>query len=142
MVVKIDYSVFYILFCFLIIYLVARKTVFRPLNRIIDARHELIEASNKAAAGKTEKYEELLTGYNSKIAEARSDGFSSRQKLREEGLMSQQELIDQARKEASGRLTEAMAEIGRSTEEGRRLIKRDSEELAERIARVVLGGAR
>ena len=139
MVVTVDLSVVYILICFLLIFWVASRTLFRPLDRILAQRREEIVSARELDESSRTEAEKILADYNGKIAEARSAGFSVRQGLKESAAQAERELIENAFEEAARKLESAQAGLERELEESKHRLAGESEEMAEGIAAAVLG---
>ena len=86
MVVAVDLSVFYVLFCFLLVFWAARKFLFLPLDKILEERREKIESAQALAAGSDEDVKRKLGEFNARITEARGTGFELRQQLKGEAV--------------------------------------------------------
>ena len=142
MVVKIDFSVFYVLICFIIIFWVARKSIFKPLNTILDGRRERIESSHRLVEANTAEIEEALSTYNKQLMNAKSEGFSTRQDMKNEGIDKQKELIDKARGEAAEKIAHAQEDLEGVLTEAKARMERESAQLAEAITAAVLGRGR
>ncbi len=142
MVVTVDLSVVYILICFLLIFWVASRTLFRPLDRILAQRREEIASARELDESNRAEAEKILADYDGKIAKARSAGFSVRQGLRESAAQAERGLIEKARREAARKLESAQARLERELEESKRSLADESEEMAEGVAAAVLGGRR
>lgn len=139
MVINLDLSVIYIIICFLIILWVARRSIFRPLDRILDERQELISSSEQFAKSTIEKVDSAISDYNKQIAAARSEGFSTRQELKTEGFEEQREVTEQARSEAAEMLAEANQRIEKDLAAAREFLEEESNEIAEKIIATVIG---
>ena len=138
--VNVNLSFLYVIVCFLIIFFVARKTLFTKLDGILAERHEMIEGAQEKAAGDEEYIEGKLTEVNEKLAEARGDAFKQRQGMREEALETQSGIVAEAREKAAAQIATAQAELDTAVSDARAQLERESEALAKDIADRVLGG--
>ena len=137
--VNVNLSFLYVLFCFLIIFFIARKTLFSKLDQILSERHELIEGAKEKAVGQDEQIEETLTELNAKLAQARSEAFSARQDMRSHALNEQGEIIETARNAAADKLLAAQEQLDAALDDARATLTSDSEEIARDITNRILG---
>lgn len=137
--VNINLSVFYVLFCFLVIFFVARKFLFLKLERIIDERDDKIEGDRRSAASDEETIEQKTAEIKKVLAEARAEAFSDRHQLRDEALDQQKAIIEETRKSNTEKLKAAEGEIAAAVEKAKGTIRDDSEEMAKKIAANILG---
>ncbi len=140
MVVSLDYSVIYVLICFLIIFWMAKRFLLDSLNRIIEERHGLIESAREQAESLDAEIRDALAEYEKRISSARGEGFAVRQSLKEAAAGKQRKLIDKAREEAAKRVAAAQADLESIVEESKRHLRAESEEMAEGIAAAVMWG--
>lgn len=139
MIVDVDLSIFYVLVCFLVIFWMAAKTLFKPLDRILNERREMIESAEAAVENLGARTNTALEEYNQRISEARSESFALRQELKQAAGVSEREVIDKARANAAEMVTEAQAELQQAAEKSRQELAGQSDEIAERIVTAVLG---
>jgi len=140
MVISVDLSVIYILICFLLIFWVARKTLFVPLDRILDERRAAIESARELVRSSSERIELSLKEYEARINEARGKGSQIRKGYKDEGLRHERTLLDEAREKAAGRNEHAAEELRGQMTGARRTLGEQAGELAELIAQTVVGG--
>ena len=120
----------------------ARKSIFKPLNTILDGRRERIESSHRLVEANTAEIEEALSTYNKQLMNAKSEGFSTRQDMKNEGIDKQKELIDKARGEAAEKIAHAQEDLEGVLTEAKARMERESAQLAEAITAAVLGRGR
>lgn len=137
--VNINLSVFYVLFCFLLIFFVARKILFLKLERIIDERSEKIEGNRRSAASDEETIEQKTAEIKKVLDGARSEAFAERHQLRDEALDRQKAILEETRKSNAEKLKQAEGEIAATVEEAKVTIRTESDEMAKKIAANILG---
>lgn len=137
--VNINLSVFYVLFCFLLISFVAKRFLFVKLERILNERSEMIEGNRQSAASDEETIEQKTAEIKKVLSEARSEAFSERHQLRDEALDQQKAIIEETRKANTEKLKEAEGEISAAVDEAKLTIRNESEEMAKKIAANILG---
>jgi F-type H+-transporting ATPase subunit b len=140
LVVQIDFSVFYIFICVIIVFWVARLALFRPLDRIIEEREEKIESSRKFAESTNADVDKQLAEYEQRISETRSKAFALRQELKGKAGEHEKKIIEEARSQAAVRIDGAQAELDKTTERFRKPLSKEGLTLGESIAELLLRG--
>lgn len=136
--VNIDLSVFYVLFCFFIVFFVAKNTLWKRLDQILSERHEMIEGSRAKAADNDEVIEEKLASMNQALGEARDKAYAQRVEARERALKQQTEIVDQARQQSRELVEKNQKELDISVAEARTTLEQESEEYARSIANTLM----
>jgi len=139
LVVNLDLSVIYVLICFLIIFWVSRRTLFLPLDKVLEERRERIESARDFLAAAETEVSKKLAEFEARITEARSEGFTVRRSLKDEAVGKETEVIEAARARAAQKAGEAQAEIERAVEKSKRLLATESEQIGSSIAEALLG---
>ena len=139
MVVKLDLSVIYVLICFLIIFWVSRRTLFLPLDKVLEQRRERIDSARDYLAAAETEVSKKLAEFEARINEARGEGFTVRRRLKDEAVGKETEIIEAARAKAAQKAGEAQAEIERAVEKSKQLLATESEQIGNSIAEVLLG---
>lgn len=122
----------------LIMIWVLNRTLFRPVNRIIEARER-----NKG--GHSSEAQEILRNVGEKqsrieatMLAARSEGYELIERTRAEAVAVRQDKIGAVKQEVEGLVASENAELDRQTRAARATIAADAERLAERISRSIL----
>jgi F0F1-type ATP synthase membrane subunit b/b' len=136
---NVNFSVIYIICCFLLIWTVAKKTVFAKLDEILSARHEKIEGAKAEAFDNDEKIAKKMAAVNASVAEARGEAFGTRQATRNEALLEQKDIVEAARQAASDKVSQAQAELTSAIEEAKVKLQADTDEIAREISDNLLG---
>ena len=139
MVVAVDWSVIYVLVCFLLVFWAARKFLFLPLDKILEERREKIESAQQMASGSDEDVKHKLSEYNARLSEARGAGFEVRQQLKGDAVGREQQIVGEARERAAARMNEAQETLDREIEENKRSLEGETAALAASIADTLLG---
>jgi len=132
--INVDLSVFYVLICFFIVFFVAKNTLLKRLDQILEERHGLIEGSQADAESNDELIQEKIEFMNSSLAEAREKAFNRRAESRDKALVEQKGIVDSARGESSRQLESAQADLDASVADARAQLKQESESFARAIA--------
>ncbi len=113
----------------LVLYLLLRKILYRPLTQLMESRTREIEEGLNLAEENRRKQEQLSAEYEETIREARQEA----RKIVESSYVQRDELLKEARKEAD-RKTEEMLERARQEIEAEK--KRAFDELRKEIASI------
>jgi F0F1-type ATP synthase membrane subunit b/b' len=132
--VNLDLSIFYVLFCFFVVFFVARNTLWKRLDEILGQRHELIEGNREKAAGNDQLIEEKLSSINARLAEAREKAMTERAKSREQALQEQEKVVTQARSEGQTLLESSQKDLEESLQQARETLASESDSYARSIA--------
>lgn len=101
---------------FIILFLVMKKLLFKPVSEFMNNRTNEIELIMKKADDKNKQAEELLSEYNEKISNIEEEG---RQIIREKTKVAQtkfEEIVKEADEEVKRRMDKASLEIEREKE--------------------------
>ena len=125
----------------LIMIWILNRTLFRPVNRIIDARE-------KNKGGHSGEAQEILKSVGEKQArieaamlEARSEGYELIEQTRASAIAERQNKIGAVKAEVAELVTQENQEIDRQTKEARTAIAASAEQMAERISANILKSA-
>lgn len=138
-VVDLDATVFIQLVVFLLLFLLLRPLLFRPLMAVLSERERATEGDVKEAKRRQFKAEDKMKTYEREIERIREKASLEREKIRESGRAREREILDKARDDVNAAIDE-----GRKTMEGeasgvRKSIAREIDVLTKEIVAVVLG---
>ena len=133
-----DGSLFIHIALILIMIWVLNRTLFRRVNRIIEARER-----NKG--GHSSEAQEILKNVGDKqsrietaMLEARSEGYELIERERAQAIAVRQEEIGAVKAEVAELTARENAELGRQTRETRATLAAEAERMAERISSSIL----
>ena len=122
----------------LIMIWVLNRTLFRPINRVIEARER-----NKG--GHSSEAQEILKNIGEKqsrieaaMLEARSEGYELIERERAQAVVVRQEKIGAVKQEVAGLVERENAELNNQTVAARATIAAEAERMAERISSNIL----
>ncbi len=122
----------------LIMIWVLNRTLFRPVNRIIEARER-----NKG--GHSSEAQEILKNVGEKqsrieaaMLEARSEGYELIERERAQAVAVRQQKIGAVKEEVAELTARENAELARQTEQTRATLAAEAERMAERISSSIL----
>ncbi len=122
----------------LIMIWVLNRTLFRPVNRIIEARE-------KNKGGHSSEAQEILKNVSEKqsrieaaMLEARSEGYELIERERAQAVIARQEKIGEVKQDVEQTAARENTELDKQTREARATIAAEAEQLAERISSSIL----
>lgn len=134
-----DGSLVFVLILFLVFVFVLNRILFRPISRVLDDRQNLIEGSANEARAARRRYEAKLADYEATIRHARADGYRRLEQERAVALEERSKVIEAAKQQAHEKIGQARVEIARQAALARTALESESQQIAERITRTVLG---
>ncbi len=138
-IIDLDGTFFVQLAIFVLLFLLLRWLVFRPLMRVFDARDKAILGVREDAKAAKERAEQASVELEEKLEHVRREVAQEREKLRAEGLAFERELLEKVRNETQASLNEAEMRLVAEKERTRLALQEDLPKLAEDIASKVLG---
>jgi len=117
---------------------VLNRTLFRPVNRVLEEREAQTSGKLKQAKQLWADIENSLSRYERGLREARSAAYHLIDLERTEALRLREEKVSQVKLEIRSWIDEQKAEIERQTEEARRALDLESTRSAVRISSQIL----
>jgi F-type H+-transporting ATPase subunit b len=122
----------------LLLHLYLKRVYFRPMERVLAARHEATEGARRLAEESLARAEEKTAEYDAALRAARAqiyrDQEAFRQKLRQEHTQAVQE----ARQRAAAALTDATHQLQAELAAAKESLRRDAGALSDRIMEAIL----
>jgi len=113
---------------------------FKPMERVMRARHDASEGARKAAGDSAEKAERVAAEFEQSMRAARASLYAEQEARRKQTRAEQAAAIRDARKHAQGRVREEQEGLAREVERAKESIERESESLAAQITAAILRG--
>lgn len=133
-----DGTIFIHIALILIMIWVLNRTLFRPVNRVLEARA-------RKTGGRSSEAQEILNSvgekqlrYDEAMREARGEGYELIEKERAAAVAERQSKVGTVKEEVAELVTRENQELERQTSEARRTIAADAERMAERISASIL----
>jgi F-type H+-transporting ATPase subunit b len=126
-VLSLDGSFLFILFSIIILIFVLDRTLFKPLNRVLDERERLGAGRLAEAKRLLKEHEERLKNYEGQLSAARVEAFEQLENYRRQTQSESQKLIAQIKEENAVQIATAQKEIA-----GQALVARQSLEIEAR----------
>jgi F-type H+-transporting ATPase subunit b len=136
-----DYSLFVILAIFFLTYLVVRRFLFLPINRILVERESEQKAAEHLYESALARFAEATAAMESKLQEARREGSRLRDRFRSDAAAHRAEVLQRTNSQADVLVGDADLRLKNDVAEARRQIVTESESLARLAAERILGRA-
>jgi len=117
---------------------VLNRTLFRPINRVLEAREAAKGGAGGAAGEILRDVDSKQARYNDALLDARSEGYSLIEKEQANAAARREALLNEASAAAAAKLTSGRAEITKQTGEARESIAQNAEAMAEQISSSIL----
>ena len=133
-----DGTLFFHIALILVMVYVLNKTLFKPINRILEERERRTKGRTGEAHDILRRVEEGLTNYERSLREARAEGYRLMEQERAQAMTERQTKLNALREEIGSSLNEEKEAIQNQTEEARATLEKDSRRLAADIGAHIL----
>lgn len=134
-----NYSLFLVMACFWLVYLLVSTQLVKPLGRVLDERDATIRAGRDAYDQARQSLEEAVARCERKLSVAASEGQRQRASLRATGDEERRRRIEAARGQAQQRLAQLSGELDEASRAARTVLRERSGQLARELASRLLG---
>jgi F-type H+-transporting ATPase subunit b len=117
---------------------ILNRTLFRPLNRIIESREKNKGGRSGEAEEILKSVEEKRVRYDAAMLEARSKGYELIEKERGKAVEKRGTKIGKVKEEVAQTTAQEKAEIERQTAEAKVALAEEAEKIAEKISSNIL----
>lgn len=114
-VLSIDGSFLFILISILCLIFILNRTLFRPINRILDERERLGAGRLDEAKRLLAEHEARLSGHEAQLQQARAEAYRQLEAQRREAQAARAEMVAQAKSEVAAQIEAAKQEIANQT---------------------------
>jgi len=122
----------------LILFLVLKHFLFKPVNKILDERKEKVEKTYKEADDKLTEASRLETEYTEKLANAKAESAEIVKNATKRAQLRSDEIIAEAKTEASSLIVKANADIEKEKKRAVNQIKDEISDIALMVAEKVV----
>lgn len=133
-----DGTVFIHIALILIMIWVLNRTLFRPVNRILEARARKTGGRSSEAQEILKSVGEKQIRYDEAMREARGEGYQLIEKERAAAVAERQTQVGAVKEEVAELVTRESQDLDRQRDDARRAIAADAERMAERISAAIL----
>jgi F-type H+-transporting ATPase subunit b len=118
---------------------VLSRTLFRPINRVLEERDLTTKGRLSEAEAIARRARQTVEQYEERLREARTHGYQQMEQQRASALRKREEQILGLKAEITGWLNEQKAELRNQAENARRMLATESRVLGVKIASRILG---
>ena len=133
-----DGTIFFHIALILLMIWILNRTLFKPINRILEARERMTGGSFAETTDTLRQADEKLANYETTLREARAAGYAVVENTRRESLAQRQLQIDEVKAEAANLIEREKADLNQQVVQVRQNLASDARVLAERITAQVL----
>jgi F-type H+-transporting ATPase subunit b len=137
-VLSIDGSFLVIFVSILFLVFILNRTLFAPINKVLDERERLGAGRVGEAKKLLAAYEERLKKYEDQLGAARAEAYQTLENQRKEAQAARQELIAQVKQEAATQIAAAKAEIVAQTSAAQKNLENEARAMASTITSQLL----
>ena len=117
---------------------VLNRTLFRPINNVLEAREAAKGGAGGAAGAILSEVEAKNAQYTEALLDARSEGYSLIEKEQAEAAANRERVLSEAKSAAAAKLEAGRSDISKQTAEARTSIAQNAEAMAEQISTAIL----
>ena len=121
-----------------ILYFYISRVFLKPLEQTLHQRQESTEGLRKAATARITRAEQQTASYQEALRANSAELYRIQEQERQKAMEQRAEILRQARQRAEERLGRAREEIRQDTDQAKGQLERESEQMAQRITRILL----
>ena len=122
----------------LIMIYVLNRTLYRPINKVLDAREKNKGGHSSKAVGLLKSVEEKEARYNREMLDTRSKGYELIEKEQKKAVDSRDKKLAEAKTENANKFEKGKADLETQAAEAKAAIGTEAEKMADRIAANIL----
>ena len=123
----------------LLMVFVLNRTLFRPVNRVLEERGRRTHGRSDEARKTTEQVQESLLRYERSLREARVESYHTMERQRAEAMAERQQRIALVRDEVSSGIEEEKNAIRDQSAEARATLENEARRVAASVSAQILG---
>ena len=127
-------SLFLIMACFWLVYLLVSTQFLKPVGALLDQRDKVLRTARETFAQAKDRLSEAIAGCERDLAQAANEGQKTRAALRAEGEAARRATLDAARQRGQERLAALAGELAKVTDEASAVLRARSGDLARSLA--------
>ena len=119
---------------------VLNRTLYRPINRVLEAREKNKGEHSSEAVTLLKDVDEKETRYNREMLETRSKGYELIEKEQKAATDARDKQLSDVKAEVAASLDSGKAELAKQAADAQAAIRTDAEKIADSIAASILKG--
>jgi F-type H+-transporting ATPase subunit b len=137
-VLSVDGSFLFIFFSIIILIYVLNRTLFKPLNRVLDERERLGAGRLAEAKRLLKEHEDRLKSYEGQLRAARVEAQGQLENYRRQSQADSQKIIARFKDENAAQIATAQEEIAQQASAARQGLEKDARVMASTISSQIL----
>ncbi|HKC88681.1 MAG TPA: ATP synthase F0 subunit B [Blastocatellia bacterium] len=137
-VLSIDGSFLFIFFSILLLIYILNRTLFKPINQVLDERERLGAGRIGEARRMLGEYEERLKRYESRLRDARGEAYQRLEAERRKATLERQRMIAEVKAETTARIDAAKHEIEEQAAGAKKNLEKEARVMAATISSQIL----
>jgi len=135
---SVDISAVVIFLLIWVLVFVLTKLFFNPLRKVMDERKTRLRNNQEASSKAIAEYEDIVQEIEENIKSARSAANATREEFEQRAFREKEKILDDVSKECRAQVSEAKAEIDKQMQALKKELKKESNNLAEKIEEKLL----
>lgn len=119
---------------------VLNRTLYRPINRVLESREKNKGGHSSEAVGLLKDVEEKETRYTREMLETRSKGYELIEREQKAATEAREKQLADVKAEVAGNFESGKADLEKQAAEARAAIRTDADKIADSIAASILKG--
>ena len=137
-VISVDGSFLVIFVSILLLIFILNRTLFAPINQVLDERERLGAGRLGEAKRLLSQYEERLRGYEAQLSAARADAYQSLEAQRKEAQAARQELLAQVKQDTGAQIAAAKDDLTKQSAAAQQNLESEARAMASLITSQLL----
>lgn len=137
-VLSIDGSFLVIFISILLLIFILNRTLFKPINQVLDERNHLGAGRMAEAKQLLAQYEQRLNGYEQQIQSARAEAYQFMEAHRRDAQAARADMIAQVKSETASQIAAARADISKQTADAKNSLEGEARAMAAVISSQIL----
>jgi F-type H+-transporting ATPase subunit b len=137
-VLSVDGSFLFIFISIFVLIFILNRTLFRPINQVLDERERLGVGRLGEAKQMLAQYEQRLAQYEEQLRAARAEAYQHLEAQRREAQTARQETLAQVRTETAAQIADAQQAIREQTEAAKQNLQGEARAMAATISSQLL----
>jgi F-type H+-transporting ATPase subunit b len=136
--ISLDFSVFYQVVIFLVLWLILSRVLFRPYVAVLEERERATSGAQEDTEALEHEGARLKAQYEEQLARAQAAAAAAKETILQEARRQRENIMSQAREQATASLEKARAEIRAQVEKDRQRATADIGDLARDMVSKIL----
>lgn len=137
-VLSIDGSFLFIFFSILLLIYILNRTLFKPINQVLEERERLGAGRIGEARRMLGAYEEQLKRYESRLREARGEAYQRLEAGRREATLERQRMIAEVKADVTAQIDAAKQEVAKQAAGAKQTLEKEARAMAATISSQIL----